>query len=222
MSDGSAFAGALLFNGITGPAASTAPLASPTPGYYPNFANTLANLLAQYNALPATLQAEYNGIVGSDFIATGGINYDIPANNGNQQPKVNLVALLAAYAGLSPTLQMQFDATVSSNQGLYNNDPAGVLNKLSLIQSYFVPPAGAPATYAPNFTNSLANLLVQYNALPPDLQAEYNGIVGTDFIATGGINYDIPADNGNQQPKVNLAVLLLSYSYLSIGSKDAL
>jgi hypothetical protein len=202
MSDGSAFSGTLIFNGITGPAASSAPLDSPTPGFYPNPAVTLDNLNAQYAALSATLQAEYNGIVGTD--PTDFSNMGIGLQN-----KINLVNLLTVFGGLAPNLQAQYNATVSTNSGTYNNTPAGIVAKLGLIKSYFVPPAGAPTTYAPDFTPTLDNITAQYNALSPTLQAEYNGIVGgdnADFNNTSGL-----------QNKANLVALLTSYSNLSLG-----
>lgn len=201
MSDNSAFAGALAFGAITGPAASSAPLFSPTPGYWPNFTPTLANLLAQYAALSPVLQTEYNAVVGSD---PGNFN-----NGPGLQNKVNLVALLTVYGGLAPAQQSQYDVTIVANSGTYNNTPSGLLNKLGLIQSFFIPPAGAPIVYSPDFTLSSANLLAQYAALPPILQAEFDSVVGSD-----------PANFNNGpglQNKVNLVALLTVYNDLSVG-----
>lgn len=92
---------------------------------------SLANILAQYTALDSTLQAVYNGIVGTD----GGVNY----NNGNGlQNKANLVGLLTLYQGLTAAQQLDYQLALDTNPSLYNNDlPFGVLNKIGLIKSRY-------------------------------------------------------------------------------------
>jgi small nuclear ribonucleoprotein (snRNP)-like protein len=85
----------------------------------------LTNLLAQYDALSPTLQADYDSVVGGD-----------PANfnNGNGlQNKVNLVALLTLYQGLSGSQQTDYQLAISANTAFYNNTPSGILNKMGLI-----------------------------------------------------------------------------------------
>jgi hypothetical protein len=115
----------------------------------PDLSPSLTNLLAQYNALSASLQAQYDSVVGSD-----------PANFNNGaglQNKVNLVALLTAYNALSTSRQGDYNGVVGSETGFYNNSPSGIVNKFNLIKSFYGTSPG-PGQWSADLANGTFQL----------------------------------------------------------------
>jgi hypothetical protein len=146
---------------------------------------SLTNLLAQYAALNGTLQAEYNGIVGTD----GGINY----NNGNGlQNKVNLVGLLTLYQGLTAEQQLDYQLALNANPALYNNDlPFGILNKIGLIKSRYYGLQGG------QWMVDIGNGTVQLGSDPAGADVRVDAqVVGWDTLTVASLLTQIATSKG--------------------------
>jgi hypothetical protein len=174
----------------------------------PWLAATLPNLLAQYAALPAPLQADYNAVVNADFIATGGANY----NNGpGLQNKVNLVALLTAYNALSPAQQAAFSSTVGSNTGFYDNSPAGVVNKFNLVASYYAT-APAQGQWAPDLAGGTFKLGAITGGAEVRCDAQ---TIGWQTLDTAQLITDICTEKGVAIDPASMAQLRLHWPGLT-------
>lgn len=160
--------------------------------YAVNLNADLNNLLAQYNALSPLLQSEYNSIVGSD-----------PSNfnNGNGlQNKVNLVALLTLYQGITGAQQIDYQLAISANPAFYNNTPPGILNKMGLINVRYYGLQGG------EWMVDVGNGTVQLGSDPAGADVRVDAqAIGWETLTTAGLithiatHKNVPVDASSMQ-----------------------